>query len=114
MTSVFKRSARPGVANEADYHARNSLATRIKALSLPVRMSVFFAGAFTIGFVIEAFACSTGLYQAVLHKKTQRRFEMDEMVFELRENVAKWQADDIRIAEENAKAVARLAAASKP
>jgi hypothetical protein len=70
------------------------------------RLSLGFSLSFVLGFLVQWFAIRTGLYETVADKKMQRRIEMDEMVLELRGNVAKWQAEDMRIAAERAAAAA--------
>ena len=51
---------------------------------------------FVLGFAVQTFACRTRLYDSVTDAKMRRRIEMDEMVLELRGDIAKWQATDMK------------------
>jgi hypothetical protein len=55
---------------------------------------IFFLG-FFLGLVIEVFACKTHLYESVMMKKDARRHEFDEFVVDFRQNVERWQRQDM-------------------
>lgn len=88
-----------GVADEAVRHRENHWAPKLRAIPFGRRMTIIYLGTFVVGFAVETFACKTGLYAAVTHKKTERRHELDEIVLEFRQNMEKWTAEDIRIAQ---------------
>ncbi|KPA74910.1 putative mitochondrial hypothetical protein [Leptomonas pyrrhocoris] len=64
-------------------------------LPFPVRMSGIFLLGFSLGLVIEVFACKTHLYESVMMKKDARRHEFDEFVVDFRQNVERWQREDM-------------------
>ena len=64
-------------------------------LPLPARMFGIFLLGFTLGMVIEVFACKTHLYESVMMKKDARRHEFDEFVVDFRQNVERWQREDM-------------------
>jgi hypothetical protein len=53
---------------------------------------------FSLGFAVQAFAVKTRLYDAVGEGKMRRRIAIDEGVLDLRGDIAKWQAEDMKIA----------------
>jgi hypothetical protein len=87
-----------GVVDEARAAWKSSLAGRIRALPFAGRMGAIYCLGFAFGAVVETFACQTRLYEAVAHKKAQRRHEIDEGVAELQENIQKWQDEDMKLA----------------
>ena len=102
-TSVFANpNNNRGVADQARHYHATSWAAKLRGLSFSVRMGIIFTGAFSLGFAIEAFAAKTGLYKTVVHNKTERRIKLDEQVLEFRENMKKWQEEDMKIAAEKA------------
>ncbi|CAD2212760.1 hypothetical protein AGDE_00399 [Angomonas deanei] len=62
----------------------------------PVRMFGIFLMGFTLGSIIEIFACKTHLYESVMSKKDVRRHEFDEFVVDFRKNVETWQQEDMK------------------
>lgn len=64
-------------------------------LPFPVRMLGIFALGFSVGMVLEVFACKTHLYESVMMKKDARRHEFDEFVVDFRQNVERWQREDM-------------------
>lgn len=99
-----KKKRVAGVADEAVRHREGHWAPKLRAIPFYRRMAIIYAGTFVIGFAVETFACKTGLYAAVTHKKTERRHQLDEVVLEFRQNLEKWTQEDIRIATEREKA----------
>ncbi|KAK7197584.1 hypothetical protein NESM_000708600 [Novymonas esmeraldas] len=65
-------------------------------LPFAARMFGIFAVGFAVGLVLEVFACKTHLYESVMMKKDSRRHEFDEFVVDLRQNVARWQREDVQ------------------
>ncbi|CAG9567178.1 conserved hypothetical protein [Leishmania major strain Friedlin] len=55
---------------------------------------IFLVG-FSLGLVLEVFACKTHLYESVMMKKDARRHEFDEFVVDFRQNVERWQREDM-------------------
>lgn len=66
-----------------------------KELPFPARMFGIFLLGFSLGMVIEVFACKTHLYESVMMKKDARRHEFDEFVVDFRQNVERWQREDM-------------------
>lgn len=64
-------------------------------LPFPARMFGVFLVGFTLGLVLEVFACKTHLYESVMMKKDARRHEFDEFVVDFRQNVERWQREDM-------------------
>jgi len=64
-------------------------------LPFPLRMLGIGLLGFTLGLVIEIFACKTHLYESVMMKKDARRHEFDEFVVDFREKVERWQQEDM-------------------
>ncbi|KPI82762.1 hypothetical protein ABL78_8226 [Leptomonas seymouri] len=64
-------------------------------LPFPARMFGVSLLGFTVGMVIEVFACRTHLYESVMMKKDARRHELDEFVVDFRQNVERWQREDM-------------------
>jgi hypothetical protein len=65
--------------------------------SLPFvgRILVSFVIGFVVGAGLEVFICKTHLYETVMHKKTERRHEIDEFTVDFRANMLKWQEEDM-------------------
>ncbi|KAG5512106.1 hypothetical protein JKF63_07571 [Porcisia hertigi] len=64
-------------------------------LPFPVRLFGVFLVGFSLGLVLEVFACKTHLYESVMMKKDARRHEFDEFVLDFRHNVERWQREDM-------------------
>ncbi|GET85459.1 hypothetical protein, conserved [Leishmania tarentolae] len=64
-------------------------------LPFPARMLGIFLVGFSLGLVLEVFACKTHLYESVMMKKDARRHEFDEFVVDFRQNVERWQREDM-------------------
>ncbi|TPP43987.1 hypothetical protein CGC20_37195 [Leishmania donovani] len=64
-------------------------------LPFPARMFGIFLVGFSLGLVLEVFACKTHLYESVMMKKDARRHEFDEFVVDFRQNVERWQREDM-------------------
>lgn len=98
---ILKRSAVP----QSDLFLRQGTATSRffryyrTQLPFPARMCGVFLLGFSLGMVIEVFACKTHLYESVLSKKEARRHEFDEFVVDFRHRVEQWQREDRRAAE---------------
>lgn len=95
--NIFKRAAR----RDEDPFFRDGTNAR-KALRefrqrpAIVRYAFIFALGFSVGALVEVFACKTHLYESVMSKKETRRHEFDEFVVDYRRNVEKWQQNDMR------------------
>ncbi|RNE98764.1 uncharacterized protein Tco025E_09172 [Trypanosoma conorhini] len=95
-TSVFARATRQtedpflrgGTASQRFLH-------RYRKYPFPVRMTGLFLVGFVLGGVIETFACKTHMYESVMAKKDMRRHDFDEFVDDFRENVERWQRQDM-------------------
>lgn len=94
---VFKRASRkdhdPFLRDQSN--ARKSLHA-FRQQHVVVRYSLVFLIGFTLGAVIEFFACKTHLYEAVMANKDSRRHQMDEFVVDFRKNVNRWQREDMK------------------
>lgn len=64
-------------------------------LPFPARMFGIFLVGFSLGLVLEVFACKTHLYESVMMKKDARRHEFDEFVVDFRQSVERWQREDM-------------------
>lgn len=67
---------------------------RYRMMPLPARMFGIFLMGFTLGLIIETFACKTHLYESVMSKKDTRRHDFDEFVVDFRQKVETWQRQD--------------------
>ncbi|SYZ62406.1 hypothetical_protein (plasmid) [Leishmania braziliensis MHOM/BR/75/M2904] len=63
-------------------------------LPFAARMFGIFLVGFSLGFVLEVFACKTHLYESVMMKKDARRHDFDEFVLDFRQSVERWQRED--------------------
>ncbi|ESL11738.1 hypothetical protein TRSC58_00505 [Trypanosoma rangeli SC58] len=68
---------------------------RYRKYPFPVRMTGLFLVGFMLGGVIETFACMTHMYESVMAKKDMRRHDFDEFVADFRDNVERWQRQDM-------------------
>ncbi|EAN92611.1 hypothetical protein C3747_32g750c [Trypanosoma cruzi] len=95
-TSVFARATQ----QTRDTFLRGGTASqrflqRYRKYPYPVRMAGLFLLGFALGGVIETFACKTHMYESVMAKKDMRRHEFDEFVADFRENMERWQRQDM-------------------
>jgi hypothetical protein len=96
-------SAKPSISNWQKSQSKDQMrmVTRmtfsLRSFPLPQRMVILFCTSFFFGGLIELFACSTGLYEAVTENKTKRRHDLDEFVAEFQDNLAKWQEEDMQL-----------------
>jgi hypothetical protein len=65
-------------------------------VDLPRRLMIMTSIGFVCGFAIQTFALKTRLYDAVSDGKLRRRIETDEAILDLRGDIAKWQAEDMK------------------
>ncbi|ORC85019.1 uncharacterized protein TM35_000391930 [Trypanosoma theileri] len=93
---VFARATR----QKNDPFLRGGTASRrflqkYRTFPYPVRMSGLFLVGFILGSIIETFACKTHMYESVMSKKDTRRHDFDEFVVDFRQNVERWQRQDM-------------------
>lgn len=95
MSSPARRSA-----DDARDASQKSFVTKIKSLPPWARYLFMFSVSFCVGASMEAFSIKTGLYESIVANKTNRRHDLDEFVADFRADLEKWQAEDMKIAEE--------------
>jgi hypothetical protein len=89
-----KRSVAAG-----DLHFARSARGAARQSSKWMQLGIGFVLSASLGFFVQSFAIRTKLYDTVADNKLKRRVEMDEMVAELRTNIAAWQEEDRKAAE---------------
>ena len=83
----------------------------VQEMPLPQKMVIAFCCSFAIMCPIEWFMCKTHLYDTIMMHKDSRRHEIDEFVVTFREDISKWQEEDMRRAELKEKAMVKRATA---
>ena len=69
----------------------------LRQQSFPAKLSILFGVNFLFGMSVELFAIKTRAYDIIMAKKTERRYELDQVVYGLRKDIEKWTEEDMKI-----------------